>query len=82
MLVTPNLNGTSREALVAQRLTVVHAFEDALKVMPESWPHPRDYQLASEPLACEKDAVEWAVVNEMMQRFVKKLREEAEEIQG
>jgi hypothetical protein len=38
-----HLNGTSREALIEQRLEVVHKLREVLDAMYEAAPHIRDY---------------------------------------
>jgi len=40
---TVHLNGTSRESLVQQRLTLIDALRDVEKAIGQAWPHGRDY---------------------------------------
>ena len=60
--ITPpvvNLNGTSKEALVNQHLTVINYLRVAAKAMHEAFPHGRDFQTIS-PIDGQRTAFKMA----------------------
>lgn len=82
MIVTPNLNGTSRGELVEQRMKAYRVLMAAVRVLRENSPHPRDYQLAKNPSgAYDEDRARWDYVENAMYDFAVALSDEAVEIQ-
>ena len=55
MSPVPNLNGTSREELVAMRLKAVNALYDAMNAMQDLSPHMRDYLGNNEAWRADRD---------------------------
>ena len=54
-----NLNGTSRDDLVAQQRAVMDAADTLLEAMGMANPHGRDYQLNADPTDYQQDRDEW-----------------------
>jgi hypothetical protein len=52
-----NLNGSSREALVEQRLDIQRALIETLAALQRAWPHGRDYQTVGRDRLVRADAV-------------------------
>jgi hypothetical protein len=53
---TVNLNGTSRDELVAQQRAVIKALDVLIDKMAKASPHPRDWQLAPQEYIPAKEA--------------------------
>ena len=80
MKLTPNLNGTSREALIEQRRDVAASIDTLLNAMTQGYPHPRDYQLAPDGFA--PDIAEWRAFSETLRKFKMKMELEAVYVQS
>ncbi len=69
----PNLNGTSREALVSMRVKACVALNEAMKALQELSPHMRDYLGSNEAWEADRAihvarfAALDAMTNEVMQ---------------
>lgn len=75
MLLTPNRNGTSREALIEQRRRVARAIRDLQGAMHDAWPNGRDYQLRPENERL--DLAEWREFADRLRAFYRKIEDEA-----
>lgn len=78
MLLTPNLNGTSRERLIEQRCEVGRAALILLGALEDAWPNGRDYQLRPENM--KADVEQWNAFASTVRSFRKRMEEEAFEI--
>jgi hypothetical protein len=79
MLLTPNLNGTSRERLIEERCDVSRVAQNLLQAMSNASPNARDYQLKPENF--ELDLREWNECATVVHAFWVKLAQEIEELQ-
>jgi hypothetical protein len=79
MLLTPNLNGTSRARLIEERIDVVNSIYALQTAMSNAWPNARDYQL--QPDNFTPDCREWNELAVALRSFATKLENEAREIQ-
>ena len=81
MRLTPNLNGTSKEALVEQRVEIGGAIRELLRALGDGWPNGRDYQLAPDLHgALRADTAEWEAFASSARDFLKRMEDEAYEI--
>jgi hypothetical protein len=79
MRLTPNMNGTGRDTLVADRLAVLESIRGLEATLRVATPNGRDYQLAEDPAgAREADLEEWRAFWHTLKDFARRLELEVE----
>ena len=74
---TPNINGSSEDALVEEQINIMNASTALLNIMSERRPHARDYQLADDPVfSYAQDRADF----ERMEKKVRAVRDYAEAV--
>lgn len=83
MRMTPNLNGTSLERLLDERREIAEACTELLRRLDLHFPHPRDYQLASQPSqAYCMDSSDWAAFTRSVVEFRARMKDEHAELEA
>jgi predicted choloylglycine hydrolase len=83
MMPRVNLNGSSAEMLIRQRMDICHTLDKAMEKMYEGMPHGRDYQTYYPDDAAKTNAAQiaWRERIDMLTSLKEELMQEAISIQ-